>query len=248
MIIENDIYILIGCEESQAICLAFRELGFQAFSCDLKPCSGGHTEWHLQMDVFEAIKLKKWHLAIFHPDCTYLTVSGLFRNLKDSVRAEKTERSLQFVCDLLNCGIPYVAIENPVGCISTRVFKYIGWFGDQKPVYKVFPRPLTHGGFKPAQTIQPYDFNEDASKRTCLWTLGGLPKLKHTGYYPPRIVNGKKRWGNQTDDGQNKLMIDGKWIAYNDPRTKTYRSKTYHGIATAIAKQWGDFIKKTYVS
>ena len=68
--------VLIGCEESQTICLAFRKLGHEAYSCDLKPCSGGHPEWHLQMDVFEAIKLKPWDLAIFHPECTYLTVSA----------------------------------------------------------------------------------------------------------------------------------------------------------------------------
>lgn len=216
MIKPEHLYILIGCEESQAICIEFRKLGFNAFSCDLKECSGGHPEWHLQIDVFEAIKLRQWDLGIFHPECTYMTVSGLHRNKNNPIRAEKTEQSLIFVKMLLDADIQHIALENPVGCISSRIRK-------------------------PNQIIQPYQFGDDASKSTCLWTKD-LPLLKHTKYIEPRIVNGKKRWANQTDDGQNKLVIDGKWIGYNDPRTKTFRSKTYQGVAHAIARQWGKFL------
>lgn len=237
----EDIYILVGCEESQAIANAFRLLGFSAFSCDLKPCSGGHPEWHIQGDVFNAVScgyennastiqkpiitqngqiywIKKWNAAIFHPDCTYMTVSGLHWNKHNLERAKKTESSLQFVSDLMALDIPCIAIENPIGYISSRIRK-------------------------PEQIIQPYQFNDDASKATCLW-LKGFPLLTHTGYFPPRIVDGKKRWSNQDDNGQNKLIIDGKWIAFNDPRTKTHRSKTYPGIASAIAKQWGEYLIK----
>lgn len=208
--------ILVGCEESQVVTIALRKLGHEAYSCDLKDCSGGHPEWHLKMDVFEAIKLKDWDMGIFFPDYTFLTVSGLHWNKKNPDRADKTEKALKFVNNLMNCGIPKIAIENPVGCISSRIRK-------------------------PDQIIQPYNFGSDASKKTCLW-LTGLPLLSNGEYVEPRIVNGKKRWGNQTDDGQNKLIIDGKWIGFNDPRTKTYRSKTYPGIADAIANQFAGAI------
>jgi hypothetical protein len=105
----------------------------------------------------------------------------------------------------MNANIKKIAIENPIGCISTRIRK-------------------------PDQIIQPYDFGENASKQTCLW-LKNLPQLKPTAYYPPRVVNGKKRWGNQTDSGQNKLTpSDDRWAK---------RSITYQGIADAMAEQWG---------
>lgn len=202
--------VLVGCEESQAVCIEFRKLGHEAYSCDIQECSGGHPEWHLQMDVFEAIKLKDWDIAIFFPDCTFITVSGLHRNKNNPERTEKTEKALKFVKALMECGIKKIAIENPVGCISTRIKK-------------------------PTQIIQPYEFGADASKKTCLW-LFGLTKLEATEYIEPRIINGKKRWANQTDEGQNKLVIDGKWIGYNDVRTKKYRSKTYPGIADSTKK------------
>jgi hypothetical protein len=117
-----------------------------------------------------------------------------------------TEDALEFVRLLMHANIPRRALENPVGIISKRIRK-------------------------PDQIIQPYQFGEDASKKTCLW-LHGLPKLKPTGYVEPRIVNGKPRWGNQTDSGQNKL-------APSDTRWKE-RSATYHGIARAMAEQWSN--------
>jgi len=201
-------FILIGCEESQATCLAFRKLGFQAFSCDLKPCSGGHPEWHMQMDVFEAVASRHWHAAIFHPDCTYLTVSGLHWNGRIEGRSDKTMEAVAFVKRLMLVDIKHVAIENPVGCIST------------------FLKPAN-------QYIQPYDFGDDASKNTGRW-LKNLPLLRSTGYFPPRYVDGKPRWSNQTDSGQNKL-------APSATRAEE-RSKTYPGIADAFADQWGKYI------
>jgi len=210
--------VLFGCEESQECCKAFRERGHDAFSCDFKPCSGGHPDWHLQMDVFEAIKLKNWDMAVFFPDCTFLTCSAEWAygeppyhqkvkpgTLVGKGRRAAREDAVDFFMRLYNCGIPKIAIENPIGVMSSR-FR------------------------KPNQVIQPNNFGEDASKSTCLW-LKNLPRLNGTKYIPPRIVNGKKRWGNQTDGGQNKLTPSDNRAAM--------RSKTYQGIAAAMAAQWG---------
>lgn len=229
----EEINILIGCEESQSLCIAFRERGFNAFSCDLKPCSGGHPEFHLQMDVIEALALKNWHAFIYFPDCTYLCVSGLHWNKRIPGRSEKTEVALQFVCRTYNIakskGVNHIGFENPKGCINTRLIKDTGGH------LMVIPHD-TKRGYKPTQTIQPYEFGEDASKATCLW-LSGLPSLMPTEYIQPRIVDGKKRWGNQTDSGQNRL-------GPSENRAEL-RSKTYHGIAKAMAHQWGNFLLQT---
>jgi hypothetical protein len=127
----EDIYFIVGCEESQAITKELRELGVNAFSCDLKPCSGGHPEWHIQGDIFNAIScgytntartiqqpiitqdgqlhlVPKWLAGMFHPECTYLTVSGLHWNKRVPGRQQKTEESLLFVRDLFNCNIPHI--------------------------------------------------------------------------------------------------------------------------------------------
>lgn len=157
--------ILVGCEESQAVTIEFRKLGFEAYSCDLLPCSGGHPEWHLQIDVFDAIKSHKWDAAVFFPDCTYLTVTAN-KWLKDQPerksgalvgveRRDAREKAIQFFKDLYNCEIPIVAMENPVGCISS-VFK------------------------KPNQIITPMQFGHEEPKKTCIWIKGGLPLLQAT--------------------------------------------------------------------
>jgi hypothetical protein len=226
----SDVYILIGCEESQAMCIELRKLGISAFSCDLNPCSGGHPEWHYKMDIKECIKLRKWDMVFLHPECRFMAVSGLFRNKNNPLRAAETEIALAFVADLLNIckenGVKYYGIENPVSCISTRI--YMGIDGK----YKV-SNPGVKVNNKAHQTIQPYEFGEDASKRTCFW-LYGLPKLKLGKRFNGRIVNGVERWSNQTDSGQNKL-------APSENRAEL-RSKTYPGIAKAAADQWGLYV------
>ncbi len=200
---------IVGCEESQEVTKAFRERGHEVYSCDLKDCSGGHPEWHLKMDVFEAIALVKPNLGIFHPPCTRLTNSVWWYILKHGLQDEVKEAAF-FFNDLLNAGIEYIGIENPIQNKGAR--QYIR---------------------KQDQIIQPHKFNEDASKATCLW-LKGLPLLKNTGDYPPRIVDGKPRWSNQTDGGWNRLGPSEK--------RAEMRSKTYPGIARAMAEQWGNYV------
>lgn len=153
------------------------------------------------MDVLD----QQWDLLIAHPPCTYLCSSGLHWNNKVSGRQEKTEEALVFVRALLDAPVEKIALENPIGCISSQIRK-------------------------PDQIIQPWQFGHDASKATCLW-LKGLPLLKPTKIIEPRIVNGKQRWANQTDSGQNKLgPSKNRWKE---------RSRTYQGIANAMAEQWG---------
>ena len=194
--------VLVGCEFSGTVRDAFARRGHEAWSCDLLPTESEGN--HYQCDVREVLNLG-WDLAVFHPSCRYLASSGLHWNKRTPGRAEKTEESLEFVRLLLACDVPRIALENPIGCISSQIRK-------------------------PDQIIQPYDFGEDASKATCLW-LKNLPPLEPTKRIQPRIVNGKPRWGNQTDSGQNKLGPSAdRWMV---------RSVTYKGIAEAMAEQWG---------
>jgi hypothetical protein len=194
--------ILIACEYSGTVRDAFTSLGHDVTSCDLLPTDSPGK--HYQGDVRDIID-SGWDLMVAHPPCTYLCSSGLHWNSRRPGRAALTEEALDFVRFLLSAPIPRIAIENPIGCISTRI------------------RP-------PSQTIQPWQFGDDASKATCLW-LKGLPLLKPTKLVPPRIVKGKKRWGNQTDSGQNNLPpSDDRW---------KIRSQTFQGIADAMAAQWG---------
>jgi len=201
--------VLIACEYSGVVRDAFARRGHYAMSCDLLPTESPGN--HYQGDVADIID-DGWDLMIAHPPCTYLSVSGLHWNKRDPARGAKTEQALDFVRFLLGATIPRIALENPVSCISTAIRK-------------------------PDQIIQPYDFGEDASKRTCFW-LKDLPTLRPTKRVPGRIVEwprGSKsyveRWSNQTDSGQNALSP-------SDDRWKD-RSRTYLGIAEAMAEQWG---------
>lgn len=198
--------VLIACEYSGRVREAFRMRGFDAVSCDLLPTE--QPGRHHQGDVREILD-QHWDLMIAHPPCTYLASSGLHWNNKVPGRAEKTEEALEFVRALLDAPIKHIALENPVGCIGTRIRKA-------------------------SQSIQPWQFGDDASKQTCLW-LKNLPKLTPTQIVEGRLVNGKRRWANQTDSGQNKL-------GPSDDRWKE-RSYTYQGIANAMASQWGDYIR-----
>ena len=196
--------VLVACECSGRVRDAFARRGHEAWSCDLQP-SDTPSDKHIQGDVRAALA-QQWDLIVAHPPCTYLSVSGLHWNKRRPERAALTEQALDFVRLFFDHPCPRVCIENPVSCISTRVRK-------------------------PDQIVQPYEYGHDASKKTCLW-LKGLPTLVSTGpNVAPRLVDGKKRWANQTDSGQNKL-------APSAERAKL-RSETYVGIAEAMAAQWG---------
>lgn len=193
--------ILVACESSGAVRDALTALGHTAMSCDLLPTET--PGWHYRGDVREVLD-DYWDLMIAHPPCTYLSSSGMHWTTRGLRDPKLTEDALDFVRLLLDAPIPKIAIENPVGVISTRI------------------RPAD-------QYVQPYQFGDDASKKTGLW-LKGLPILVPTKLIPPRLINGKSRWGNQTDSGQNKL-------GPSDDRWKE-RSKTYPGLAAAMALQW----------
>lgn len=194
--------VLIACEYSGAVRDAFIAAGHDAMSCDLLPSE--ILGPHYQGDVRDVLG-DRWDLMVAHPPCTYLSVSGMHwtrRGLRDP---QLTEDALDFVRLLLAAPIPRIAVENPVSIISTRIRR-------------------------PDQIVQPWQYGHDASKTTCLW-LKNLPALQPTQIIEPRIVNGRRRWANQTDGGQNRLSPSAdRWKR---------RSATYAGIAGAMAAQWG---------
>lgn len=194
--------VLVACEYSGRVRDAFIKRGHDTMSCDLLPTDAPGP--HYQGDVRDILS-NGWDLMIAHPPCTYLSVSGMHWTTRGLRDPQLTEDALDFVRLLLDAPIPRIALENPVSVISSRIRK-------------------------PDQIIAPYQFGHDASKKTCLW-LRGLPLLRQTSYVPPRMVDGKKRWGNQTDSGQNKLgPSEDRW---------KIRSETFGGIAEAMADQWG---------
>jgi len=220
--------VLIACEESQAVCKEFRLLGHEAYSCDLLPCSGGHPEWHIQGDVFKILS-DGWDLMIAHPPCTYLAVSGArwYYHPDDKDLPVEHRRphpmypnrmndmmdSVEFVKALYNSNVDKIAIENPIGMLSTR------WM-------------------KPTQIIQPWMFGDEATKTTCLW-LKNLDELK-----PTNIVSKGERF-EWIDSKTGKKKSQPMWYykALSEAKTKqerqTLRSKTFKGIAKAMAEQWG---------
>lgn len=145
--------VIVGCEYSQIVTMAFREKGHEAYSCDIIPCEGGHPEWHFQDDIFEVLKREKFDMGIFHPPCTHLCVSGS-RHFKEKQADGRQQEGINFFLECYYAKIPKVCVENPVGIMSTLLRK-------------------------PDQIIQPYQFGHTESKRTCLW-LRGLPLLQHT--------------------------------------------------------------------
>ena len=193
--------VLVACESSGVVRDAFRARGHFAMSCDL--LSAERPGPHHQGDVRELLG-QEWDLLIAHPPCTYLSVSGMHWTTRGLRDPKLTEDALDLVRLFMDAPIERIAIENPVSVISSRIRK-------------------------PDQIIQPYQFGHDASKKTCLW-LKNLPLLKPTQLVEPRIIDGKPRWANQTDSGQNKLPPSkDRW---------KLRSKTYEGIADAMAAQW----------
>lgn len=206
---------LVGCEYSDTVRSRFAAKGWNMWSCDLLPTDNPDNEKHYQGNVLDLLGLD-WDLGIFHPPCTYLTVSQAwtFKRLdKFPDRHNQRAEAIAFCERIWDCSIPKKVIENPVGFLSTM--SKLG---------------------KKYQLIQPYNFGDDASKRTCLW-IDGLPDLRGTKYVDPRIVNGLPRWGNQTDSGQNK-------IGPSADRWKK-RSDTFPGIADAMADQWESLCMST---
>lgn len=200
--------VLVACEESQEVCKAFREKGHEAYSCDIVECSGGHSEWHIQADALELLKMK-WDMIIAFPPCTYMTNAGAVRmRVKGEIVAERYEKAMkakEFFMKFYNADCEKIAIENPTP------MKLIGL-----PAY--------------TQAIQPYEYGHPYSKRTCLW-LKGLPILMPTKiltYHEP-YING----GSKNADGSYRKFQGRK---ERDPKI---RSKTFPGIAKAMADQWG---------
>lgn len=205
----KDINVLIACEESQTVCKAFRERGFNAYSNDIQSPSGGHPEWHVQMDCFEAIKLKKWDLMIGHPPCTHLAVSGARWFTEGKKPISLQDEGAEFFMALVNADIPHIAVENPVCVMSSR--------------YR-----------KPDQIIQPWQFGESFSKKTCLW-VKNLPLLNHTN-----VVEQGERVVFESGRSIPKWYADA-WGKSKEERSRI-RSKFSEGIANAMAEQWGDYV------
>lgn len=199
--------ILIACEESQAVAIEFRKLGYEAFSCDLLPCSGGHPEWHIQQDVLGILR-QNWDMIIAFPPCTHIAVSGS-RHFAKKIADGRQQAAIDFFMKIVDLPCYFMAIENPVGVMNTK--------------YR-----------KPDQIIQPYMFGHEAKKTTCLW-LKNLPKLIPTKMVEPKIItlsNGK-RFSEDYMKGVKRSKAGDSSGA---------RSKTYQGIAEAMAKQWSEHV------
>jgi hypothetical protein len=211
---------LVGCETSGKVREELRRLGVEAYSNDLLPSDDG-SPFHIQGDILELLERDPhWDLFIAHPPCTYLCNSSVWALygepgnpspgvLYGEARVEAMREAASFFRSLLLLPIPKIALENPT------------MHGDAQAIV----------GRPPNQSIQPYEFGDDASKQTCLWLKGLRPLRKDPALYvPPRIVKGLPRWSNQTDSGQNKITPSAdRW---------KIRAETYGGIARAMAQQW----------
>jgi hypothetical protein len=229
--------ILVACEESQAVTKELRNLGHNAYSCDLLKCSGGEPQWHFNMDVFKVIKNKggvlqngksitikgDWDMMIAHPPCTFLAVSGAkwYYDPADKDkpvqerkphprfpnRVKEREEAVKFFKRLWNVKIPKIAIENPVGIMSTRLCK-------------------------PTQIVQPWMFGDKATKTTCLW-LKSLPLLTETD----KVDKGERRFF-KSGKSQPMWYSNALTTAKSSEERRTLRSKTFLGMAKAMAEQW----------
>ena len=219
--------VLVACEESQRVCIAFREKGHNAFSCDIEPCSGGHPEWHIMQDVIPLLNGRcsfktmdgiehsmngKWDLIIAHPPCTRLCNSGqrwLYYGDEEYRLKKKKEQeeAVDFFLKFTKADCPRIAIENPMGIMSS--------------LYR-----------KPDFTYHPYDFeNETECKKTGIWLIGDIQPLKPTRKEPlPK---------EQRTHGIWKAHFGDKKLAWNDPETARLRSQTPYGVAKAMSEQWG---------
>lgn len=201
--------VLIACEESQAVCIEMRKLGHEAYSNDIIECSGGYPEWHLQMDCLEAIKSRKWDMIIAFPPCTHLSSAGA-PSWRQKQADGRQQAAMQLVIEIYNSDCDLIAIENPTGWLNTN------WR-------------------KPDQIINPFQFGDPYKKRTCLW-LKGLPKLTETEVVKPvaHWCSNSTRGGKLKDGSRKKseLPIRKAWDGSKE------RSKTFPGIAKAMANQW----------
>lgn len=204
--------VLIACEESQNVMTAFRDKGHDAFSCDIKDCSGGYPEFHLKGSVFDFL-CDDWDLLIGHPPCTYLSYAGI-RHWNSPGRLEKRIEALDFFGKLWNAPIEKICLENPKGCASPTIAKY-------------------------SQEIQPYYFGDDFMKTTWLW-LKNLPKLKYD--LEPNLFNPNQKKITKPEpiyidaNGNQRHFTEAVSGTKNGA---TIRSKTFNGIARAMAEQWG---------
>jgi hypothetical protein len=211
---------LVGFEESQTIVKELRNLGLKAFSCDLKECSGGHPEWHLQMDIYKAIDLMNWGFIGLHPVCTKITLSGNRHYAAGKAKHNERLEAIEWTIKLWNYACKkakYVYMENPMGAMN----------GDKR-----LPKP---------QIIHPYYFGDEFQKTTCMW-LQNLKPLYHNR--SPNLFD-----SNVTHVGKGEMWVAKsgkvmpKWFAEsastNNEANRTLRSKTFPGIAKAVAVQWG---------
>lgn len=212
--------LLVCCEESQRVCTAFRKRGWEAYSCDIEPCSGGHPEWHIQQDVLPLINGDcefdtvdgahhvidgEWDLLICHPPCTYLSNAGARHLWKNHVlnqeRYTKGLEAKDFFMQFINAKCEHIVVENPT---PSKVYDL--------PPYQ--------------QTIQPYEYGHPFKKTTRLWEKG-VPQL-----LPTNIVNQRE-----------STKIAGNWYNKGGKERQKNRSKTFEGIANAMAEQWGGYIE-----
>lgn len=213
--------VLIGCEESQTVTKEFRKPGHEVYSCDVLPCSGEHPEWHLQQDISKVLK-QEWDMGILFPPCTHLAVSGA-KHFEAKRQDGRQREAIEFFMMCMNVDIPLLVVENPVGIISGEYIK------------KHFPNLAEKHGLpiKPTQKIQPWQFGDEAQKTTCLW-LKGLPKLM-----PTDVV----------DKGEFVITPSGKKLPkwYSNNKSAKIRSKTFPGIAKAMAIQWSNKIQNNEI-
>lgn len=235
--------ILVACEESQAVTIELRKLGHEAYSCDIIEQSGGHPEWHIRQDVLPLITGEpcefttgdgvvhqlntKWDMIIAFPPCTHLAVSGA-RHFESKRKDGRQKNAIEFFMKILNANCDKVSVENPVGIISGNYIQK--WFPEISAKYGL---PI-----KPTQVIQPYQFGSPVKKTTCLW-LKGLPNIKPTEDVMDKVKYYTSPSGKKMSEwSARQLVIDGKKYGYNTDEYKRHRSKTFPGIAKAMATQW----------
>lgn len=202
--------ILVACEESQAVTKELRKLGHEAYSCDLLDCSGGHPEWHIKGDAVKEAYSGKYEMMICFTPCTHLAVSGA-RHFEQKIKDGRQQQGIDLFMSFVNAPIDKIAIENPIGIMSSK--------------YR-----------KPNQIIQPWQFGDKAQKSTCLW-LKNLPNLQ-----PTKIVEKGEFFEFTSKKGEKKKMAMWYYKALQEAKTpeerSTLRSKTFPGIAKAMAEQW----------